>query len=295
MRTIVHLADLHFGNEDPPLVEALSRRIAALRPDLVAVSGELTQRARRTQFQAARRFLDALPCPWISVPGNHDIPLFNPFRRFVTPVRRFQRHISSDLAPLYADGEMAILGINTARSNVLKEGRISRPQIDLIRHRLLQLAPQVLKIVVVHHPFVAHPDEPHRTMVGRGREFLEVAEECGLDLILAGHTHLGYGDDVRLTYEGIARAILVFQSGTATARSLRGGESNAFNLITVDRPRLRLEVCAWNGAGFAPDLVIDFRRDGREWHRVAARAIALTAADERRDPATAHASLERAS
>lgn len=270
MRTLVHLADLHFGNEDPALVAALSDVVRTIGPDLVAVSGELTQRARRAQFIAARRFLDSLPCPWISVPGNHDIPLFNPYRRFVTPVRRFQRFISPDMAPLFADGQMAVLGINTARSNVLKEGRISLRMIELIRLRLLQLAPHVLKVVVVHHPFVAHPDEPQRTMVGRGREFLEVVDECGLDLILAGHTHLGYGDDVRLTYDGITRSILVFQAGTATAHSMRGGESNSFNLITIDGGDLRLDVRAWDGTRFASDLVVDFRRDGREWRRLGA-------------------------
>jgi 3',5'-cyclic AMP phosphodiesterase CpdA len=275
VRTLVHLADLHFGNEDPALVATLADVVRAVRPDLVAVSGELTQRARRAQFADARRFLDGLGAPWISVPGNHDIPLFNPYRRFVTPVRRFQRLVSDDLAPLYSDGEIAVLGINTARSNVLKEGRISVRQIDLIRRRLIQLAPHVLKIVVVHHPFVAHPDEPHRTMVGRGREFLEVVDECGLDLILAGHTHLGYGDDVRLTYGGVMRSILVFQAGTATARSTRGGESNSFNLITIDGRDLRLDVRAWEGAGFASDLIVDYRRDGHEWRRLGATPLVI--------------------
>jgi 3',5'-cyclic AMP phosphodiesterase CpdA len=279
MRTIAHIADLHFGNEEPGLVEALAAEIGTLRPDLVAVSGELTQRARRRQFRDARRFLDSLGVPWISVPGNHDIPLLNPYRRFATPVRRFQRYVSRDLAPLYADGQISVLGINTARSNVLKEGRISYRQIDLIRRRLMQMAPQVLKIVVVHHPFIAHPDEPHRATVGRGRQFLEIAQECGLDVILAGHTHLGYGDDVRLTYTSIGRSILVFQAGTATARSLRGGESNSFNVVTVSGADLRLDVRAWNGSRFASDVVADYRRDGHEWRRIETESPVIRESD----------------
>jgi 3',5'-cyclic AMP phosphodiesterase CpdA len=267
MRSIVHISDLHFGDEDRALVEALGRDVAEIRPTLVAVSGELTQRARRREFLAARRFLEGLGVPVIIVPGNHDIPLFNPYRRFVKPTRKFERYISSDLTPLYADGELAVVGVNSARSNVLKEGRISHRQIDDIRRCLSQMGPQALKVVVVHHPLVPHPDDPARRMLGRGRELLEVAQECGLDLVLAGHTHLGYGDDARTSYETVERSILVFQAGTATSRSLRGGESNSYNLITADRPRLCLTVRAWNGEHFVPEFSMAYRRDDHEWLR----------------------------
>jgi len=267
MKTIAHISDLHFGSQDPALVEALVDEVAALRPAVVAISGELTQRARRREFLQARAFLDRLPVPVIAVPGNHDIPLFNLYRRFFAPVAKFRRHVSADLTPLYADDEIAVLGINSARSNVFKEGRIAHRQIELLHQRLDRLAPQVLKILVVHHPFIPHPDDPRRTMVKHGAELLAVAEESGLDLILAGHTHLGYGDDVRSLYQGIERSILVFQAGTATARSLRGGESNSYNLVTVDGSQLGLEVRAWDGGGFVTDFTIAYRREGDEWRR----------------------------
>lgn len=265
MRRIVHISDLHFGDEHPDLVAALSREIAALDPALVAVSGELTQRARRREFLAARDFLRDLGVPTIVVPGNHDIPLYNPYRRFFEPTRKFRRYISSDLEPLYADDELAVLGINSARSNVVKEGRISHRQIESIRRYLSRLGPQALKVVVVHHPLVHHPDDPGRRLLGRGREFLEVAQECGLDLVLAGHTHLGYGDDARASYETIERSILVFQAGTATSRSLRGGESNSYNLVTTDWPQLSLTVRAWNGRRYSTELSIIYERRGNEW------------------------------
>src|ERR1700704_500594 len=130
MRTIVHLSDLHFGRTDDALLTPLASVIAKLAPDLIAVSGDLTQRARTAEFQAARAFLDRLPKPQIIVPGNHDVPLHNVFRRFIGPLAKYRRLITDDLAPFYADDEIAVLGINTARSLTFKRGRVNSKQID---------------------------------------------------------------------------------------------------------------------------------------------------------------------
>src|SRR5207244_6632903 len=157
VRTIAHVSDLHFGREDPRVVEAVLEDLAAARPDLVVVSGDLTQRARRRQFQAARAFLDRFPAPVLVVPGNHDIPLFDLARRFFRPLGRYRSLVTADLAPLFHDDEVAVLGVNTARSNVWKSGRLSLDQIDGIRARLSPLPPRVFKVLVTHHPFVPPP------------------------------------------------------------------------------------------------------------------------------------------
>ncbi|MGZ8265598.1 MAG: metallophosphoesterase, partial [Burkholderiales bacterium] len=99
MRTLVHLSDLHFGRVNEAVLGPLARRIGAIAPDVVVVSGDLTQRARKRQFRAARAFLDTLPTPQIVVPGNHDIPLYNVFARFLTPLRNYRRYIGNDLEP----------------------------------------------------------------------------------------------------------------------------------------------------------------------------------------------------
>ena len=116
MRTLVHLSDLHFGRVDAALLAPLRALVERLEPDVVVVSGDLTQRARSGQFQQARVFLDSLPGPQIVVPGNHDVPLYNVFSRFLTPLVKYRRHVTDDLSPEYVDEEIAVLGINTARS-----------------------------------------------------------------------------------------------------------------------------------------------------------------------------------
>src|SRR5215207_1145789 len=153
MRTLVHLSDLHFGRVDYSVIEPLIATITELKPDVVVVSGDLTQRARSHQFKEAREFLDRLPSPQIIVPGNHDVPLHNVFARFLQPLDKYRRYITDDLQPFYADEEVAILGINTARSLTIKDGRINEEQVAGIRERLCELSDEVIKIIVTHHPF----------------------------------------------------------------------------------------------------------------------------------------------
>src|SRR5918912_3851623 len=125
MRTLVHLSDLHFGRVDSAVVEPL----------VAAVPGDLTQRARSRQFQEAKKFLDALPRPQIVVPGNHDVPLYNVFRRFLGPLDNYRRYITDEMQPFYADEEIAVLGLNTARSLTTKYVRINERQIAHARER----------------------------------------------------------------------------------------------------------------------------------------------------------------
>src|SRR4051812_16456239 len=136
MRNIVHLSDIHFGRVDYAVVERLKEKISEINPHLIVVSGDLTQRARSAQFIEARAFLDALPKPQIVVPGNHDIPLHNVYDRFIHPLDKYKKFITGDLHPFYADGEIGVIGINTARSLTIKDGRINEEQIAVIRERL---------------------------------------------------------------------------------------------------------------------------------------------------------------
>ena len=266
MRVIAHISDLHFGTEDPRLANALLADLANLHPSVVAVSGDLTQRARRREFLSARAFLERLPAPRVVVPGNHDIPLFDIARRFLAPLARFHRYVGPDANPFFEDGEMALLGINTARSNTWKDGRISEAQIADLRARLCAVPPTLFKVIVTHHPFVPPPRDPAPPLVGRGLRALEAAAECGVELLLAGHLHEGFTADVRATHVSLGRSMIVAQAGTALSHRRRN-ERNAYNLITVDPPRLVFQVRAWTGQRFEPAAATEYRKEGQEWLR----------------------------
>ena len=146
MRTLVHLSDLHFGRVDQALLGPLRELVERIAADVVVISGDLTQRAKVEEFEEARAFLDSLPGPQIIVPGNHDISLYNVFRRFMRPLARYKRYITDELEPVFIDDEIAVVGVNTARSLTIKDGRISHEQVAGLRARLAGLPPQVTRI-----------------------------------------------------------------------------------------------------------------------------------------------------
>jgi 3',5'-cyclic AMP phosphodiesterase CpdA len=263
VRLVAHISDLHFGREDPRVVEGLRDDLLRHAPAVVVVSGDLTQRARRSEFAAARAFLDTLPFPRVVVPGNHDVPLYNVARRLARPLDRF-REFLGDPEPVYADGEIAVVGINTARSLTWKSGRISRRQVDGIRRTLCPLSERVLKIAVTHHQFIPPPGRPATDLVGRAPRALEALETCGVDMLLAGHVHLGYTGDVRATHPSTRRSIVVVQAGTAVSRRSRG-EANSYNLVAVERDRLAVAVRRWDGRGFAGAEAVTYVRRGDHW------------------------------
>ena len=266
MRTIAHLSDLHFGREDASVVEALVEDLAEHRPSLVAVSGDLTQRARRGQFAAARRFLDRLPGPVVAVPGNHDLPLFNLPLRLAAPLRGYRRHIADDAEPFVHDEEVAVLGVNTARRAKWKDGRLSREQIARIRESFGAIPERVFKVVITHHPFVPAPGARDPALVARGLDGLLAAESAGVDLLLAGHLHVGFSGDVRPHYLSIRRSMLVAQAGTATSNRHRG-EPNAYNRITIDPPHLVIEVRGFADGRFSARGTTRYVKREDEWTR----------------------------
>jgi len=266
MRTLVHLSDLHFGRTNTALIAPLIERIAAIAPDVVVVSGDLTQRARSGQFKAAREFLDALPKPQVVVPGNHDIPLHNVFDRFVRPLDKYVRYISDDLEPTYIDDEIAVLGVNTARSATIKDGRINAGQVARLASRLQVAGANAIKVVVTHHPFDLPARYRERHLVGRASLAMRMFADRGVDLLLAGHLHASHAGDTAVRYRLGDYAALAVQAGTAT--STRGrGEANSFNVIRIAAPRIAVERHAWidGQAAFACAERQAFERSGRGW------------------------------
>ncbi len=266
MRTIVHLSDLHFGRVDQNLLRPLQELVASLAPDVVVVSGDLTQRAKTEEFKAARAFLDTLPGPQIVVPGNHDIPLYNVASRFLAPLRKYTRYVTLDLTPEYVDEEIAVLGINTARSLTFKDGRVNREQIAQIQRRMSAVDPHLTRIIVTHHPFDMPEAFDDNDLVDRAPMAMRAFAECGVDLLLAGHLHVSHAHNTAQRYEISGYAALMVQAGTAT--STRGrGETNSFNVIRVEHDKVEVQRYSWveGTATFELAHTERFQRSGGAW------------------------------
>ena len=268
MRTIAHLSDLHFGRVDKAILEPLRGAIERLRPHVVVVSGDLTQRARARQFREARAFLDTLPHPQIVVPGNHDVPLYNVFRRFYRPLANYRRYIAEELEPVFIDNEVAIVGVNTARSLTLKGGRINAEQVERVRAQLCRLDERMVKMVVTHHPFDLPLDSDPGHIVGRAPIAMRMLADCGADVLLAGHLHTSHAGETTERHRVDGYTGLVVQAGTAT--STRGrGEANAFNALRTDGQEITVERHAWDME--AADFIVErkevFARAPSGWMR----------------------------
>jgi 3',5'-cyclic AMP phosphodiesterase CpdA len=260
-RVVVHLSDLHFGREDTAVVTALQREMQTLAPDLVIVSGDLTQRARRHQFQRARAFLDQLRLPYLVVPGNHDVPLYNLVARLLNPLGGYRRFITENLEPTFADPVLLVIGLDTTQPTTLKNGRVPDAALAAAVNRLRAAPDDRIKIVVGHHPFDA-PEERRRDAVDS--EVLSTLTAAGADVFLTGHLHVSYTGHTAHRYNIGGRSAIVVEAGTATSTRLRE-HSNAFNVLTIDRSCITVACYEWQPPGFVISDSQQFRRGDTGW------------------------------
>jgi 3',5'-cyclic AMP phosphodiesterase CpdA len=265
MHTIIHLSDLHFGRSLPSLVDPLLQVIEARAPQLLVISGDLTQRARHSQFRKAKDFLSRLPCPLLIVPGNHDIPLYAIWSRFLNPFGKYQHYISEELDPCYRDDEIAVMGINTVRRLKFKEGRINIRQLERAREFFSPIPAGVVKIIVTHHPFNL-PEGYRGKYVQCARMALAYFRELGIDLLLSGHLHTTLGRYKNTEYKLKDHKPLIIQAGSTISTRLRL-EANSFNILLVDDPRIRVEryELARENLTFVAARIEEFIRGPEEW------------------------------
>lgn len=258
---LLHISDLHFGHHDPVLAEGFAEDINAQHPDLVVASGDFTQIGTKEEFQEAREFLDKLQAPVFAVPGNHDVPAVNIFRRFLDPYGLYRRYIARDLEPEVEMDGVALVGMRTSRRARLEwnwgHGTISRSQLEDLNERFASMSPDAIRVIVAHHPLL-FPTEPmlqKTKRVKRADDALEVFASLGVRLVLSGHFHLSYVRKHETTLEAregeplglsksVAAPILVVQASSAISTRLRG-EPNAYNLIDINAETITVTVREW--------------------------------------------------
>jgi len=274
MARIAHLSDMHFGANDPVIVAGTEAWLNEQRPDLIIISGDFTQRARVRQFEAASQYLQRLRGAGhqlLVIPGNHDIPLFDIVRRFAAPLDRYRHYIDDTLYPWFENDEIAVLGLNTARSLTFKDGRINKAQLAVLRQRFRAVAASKTRILVTHHPLFAMPIGSGGQLseaVGHHERAVEAVCEAGVHISLAGHFHRTYAEAARKMVEK-AGGSLVIQAGTATSTRLRNDEPQSFNWIETDSyDAVNLQVIVWQDARFTGASRVRYCFNGQDWDRV---------------------------
>lgn len=237
MSLLLQVSDTHFGTEQPKVMEALVSLARQQAPELIVLSGDITQRARRAQFRAARAFADRLGAPHLlALPGNHDIPLFNLIARVFFPYSNHQHAFGLDLEPSFESAELLVVSANTTRPWRHKDGEISRAQIERVSQRLKKAAPRQLRIVVTHQPVFVTCKAEEKNLLHGHREAIFAWAEAGADLVIGGHIHIPYVRSLRERFPELPRNVWVAQAGTAVSNRVRHDAPNSVNLIRYAQP-----------------------------------------------------------
>ena len=245
---IAHISDLHFGKiTNPSIVEHLVEEVNTFDVDLVAISGDLTQRARPEQFGKAVDMIDRMAPPVLVVPGNHDVyAWWRPVKRITNPLGRFERYITDEPRPTFEKGGVSVLGINSAHGRTIKGGRIGSDERQAISEYFGPRKDDVCKVLVLHHHLTKIQALGPHDVARKAQRTLQRASEVGVDLILCGHLHISHIEPLKVVPE--AHRIVIASAGTAT--SSRGRRSNRktnfYNLIDIDTEGFVIEERRYN-------------------------------------------------
>jgi len=275
MRRIAHLSDLHFGTETPAVIAELRHSVTAFAPDLVVVTGDLTQRARASQFRSAKAFLDSLEPPKLIVPGNHDIaPLYQPLRRLLQPYAHYHRFITRELDGAYYDDELLVLALSSVQPFRWKEGTISLRQLGWITE-YAQRFPNQLRMLAAHHPLVQAATERQTRRLRKHEALMNVLDTADIAVCLSGHLHRSY-TGLAVTPLDEAGSVLAVHASTATSTRLRGHE-NAYNQLVLDGPRLRVDAVGFDGKRFRQLASSTYERHAGVWRVPSGETLAEAA------------------
>ena len=255
MTLLLQVSDPHFGTERAPVVAALEALVREQRPDVMLLSGDITQRATRAQFAAARSCVDRLALPaLVAIPGNHDIPLFNLAARLLWPYARYAHAFGKELEPHFENPEVLVLALNTTRRWRHVDGELSAAQIERVARRCEQAPAAQWRIVVVHQPLaVSRPQDVHNLLHGRDAA-LRRWSAAGVDLVLGGHIHLPFVLPLHEQWAGLPRRLWAVQAGTAVSARVRAEAGNSVNLIRIDAGT---STAGPNGAATARPLQVE--------------------------------------
>lgn len=272
MKVLAHVSDPHFGTEDRAVHDALLADLdghTGSTPALILVSGDLTQRARTEQFRAARQFLDQLTAPYLVVPGNHDVPLYDLVSRFHHPLRKYKQHITDDLMPTFLDDDVAVVGLTTPHGWTVKSGKITAEQVRAAA-AWFEGAGDRIRIVVAHHPFSLPDGRSPSDLVEGAAMARPILEAAGVTLICTGHLHLAFSTDT-VGFRSEDREIVNIHAGTCMSTRVRG-EPQGYNRLKLDGDSLTLQTRIWNQQRFVDGPMKLYRRSHGRWRKDAEQA-----------------------
>lgn len=236
--TLFHISDLHFGLEDRRALGWVADAIAREAPAAVAVTGDLTMRARHREFIAACKWIGDLPAPVTVEPGNHDMPYFNLAERFAAPFQRF-RAIETLLERPLDLGDLHIVPLQTVTRAQWRfpwvDGWVRGQALARCLAAIDALPAGSRVLVTAHHPLPERGPKGRVLTIGGARAMAELARR-GVLAVLTGHVH----DPFDLTERTAQGPLRMIGAGTLSRRIRSTPPS--FNELTVDGREVRVKV-----------------------------------------------------
>lgn len=243
MKRVLHISDLHFGRIHPPAIESLKSflRNQKAKFDLIIMTGDWTQRARASQFAEAAQFISDLGIPVLSVPGNHDIPVYNFLARTFRPLANYQKYITPLTSDIFIDPELAVVGLRTANYYRTVEGILRQEDLERAQEAFKSAHPAALRVIACHHPLV----QPESKTLIRPRSRVKKLIALKPHIVLSGHSHLNWVEIAEID----GHQVLHISAGSAVSSRLRG-EVNSFHTLEINEGHIKIETYFLNPEGF---------------------------------------------
>lgn len=232
---LLQISDLHFGTEVEQVLTSLRQSIQDLKPSLVVVTGDITQRATQVQFQKAKSFLDSLSqFPILCCPGNHDIPLFNVFSRFLKPYQNYRKILKTQTEGFFSHPEVEVLVLNsTSRFRHIDGALESRYLKDQLKSFTNQ---PTWKVVALHHPLDCKQKIDEKNILLNSNEVMEEFAASGVHLVISGHIHDPFFTTSAYRYPSLRKRIHLSVCGTSASHRIRRNAPQSF--MVYDFPKL---------------------------------------------------------
>ena len=255
MTRTAFISDLHFGTVRDGLAETLQQDLHDQTLDAVVVVGDMTQRARRREYEAAAAFISELPGRVLVVPGNHDIPAWNLLARAAWPYRRYSKYFGvPDLQSALFD-DVSVIALNTAKRMQphlkWQEGTLRRRQVREACRIMAEHSPDALRIVATHHPLVRSSAVERAIPARHARHGLQAFSDAGVDVLVSGHTHLPFSQTIEPPDGSQSKAILALGTPSALSDRLRG-EPNGYWIVGADGGKPLTELRSFRNGRYQP-------------------------------------------
>lgn len=234
------------------MVQALASLIERARPELVVVTGDLTHRNKPHQHDAAAEFLRAFGTELLVVPGNHDIPLWPPWR-FTSTFSAFERTWGT-AQPIYRSERLFVVGLNSVRPWRQQSGGLRRRQLEWAAEQLRTAPPNALRLVALHHHMIGAPWRTRKRPVAERNRVLGTLVDCGAELILAGHTHQAAVSERRefeVVHGDVGAVVVSIAPGLGQPRPHRRGEARGLHVYGVADSTIGISTYIWRDDDWA--------------------------------------------